>query len=173
MNKIIFLDIDGVICTMRVKFSGFDKKCLFWIDMILKITNAKIVISSAWRRPYFEHTKDLLIKNGFTQKYIDRIIGQTDHYNSCRGWEIKKWLDENDKNANYVILDDSTDMLFQQRNNFVNTSAAFGLSLFSFIKCLWIFYKPQKYNWRSKLQYWQQRKAINKYYKIETAKQTT
>ena len=169
-DKIIFLDIDGVICTMRVKFSGFDKKCLFWLNTILKITGAKIVISSAWRRAYIGHTKEILCKNGFAKKYMDRIIGQTEHYNSCRGWEIKKWLNENDKKAKYVILDDSTDMLFEQRNNFVNTSAAFGLSLFSFIKCLWVLYKPQRYNWRSKLQYWQQRKAINKYYDVADSK---
>src|ERR1035437_5557424 len=57
-RKIIFLDIDGVICTqkeLKSKFrypdtyEGFNDACLRRIEHIVQETGAEIVISSDWK----------------------------------------------------------------------------------------------------------------------------
>lgn len=50
-----------------------------------------------------------------------------------RGNEIHKWLGDNsdiigEESNNYIILDDDSDMLYWQRNNFVNVDQYVGLT---------------------------------------------
>ena len=47
--KIIFLDIDGVICTPKTDFRYLDIRCVNHLNNIVEDTGAKIVISSSWR----------------------------------------------------------------------------------------------------------------------------
>lgn len=59
-QKIIFLDIDGVLTNIDLDQSSFEvaepekyhlsKENLQWLDMVLRETGAKIVIASNWRR---------------------------------------------------------------------------------------------------------------------------
>lgn len=59
--KIIFLDIDGVICTSACYGVGkdnkwdaymFDPKCVSVLNFILQETGAEIILSSDWRHQY-------------------------------------------------------------------------------------------------------------------------
>lgn len=55
--------------------------------------------------------------------------GKRPNYLIPRGVEIDRWLKVNGKNIDaYVILDDDNDMLYCQRNNFVQTDMYNGLS---------------------------------------------
>jgi hypothetical protein len=45
-----------------------------------------------------------------------------------RGKEINAWLSGQELPYNYVILDDNSDMLPDQKNNFINTSPFVGLT---------------------------------------------
>lgn len=47
-EKILFLDFDGVITTYKSGWT-FDDKKLKLLDLIIKETQCKIVISSSWR----------------------------------------------------------------------------------------------------------------------------
>lgn len=156
-DRIIFLDIDGVICTIRKGFRDMDKKPMRWLALLLWITNAKIVISSAWRTGELGLTKSRMLERGFMYNWHHRIIGETpdglnyrdrDSYHSvCRGQEIKHWLYTNGFKydfKDYVILDDDSNMLHHQRDNYVRTNCYFGLSFYTFLKSLYVFYFPQK-----------------------------
>ena len=57
MNKIIFLDFDGVITTYASKWEIDNEKCLL-VKKICDETGAKIVISSSWRYSTVEKTID-------------------------------------------------------------------------------------------------------------------
>lgn len=154
MKKIIFLDIDGVIATPNNIKKGLwalqdDKQIL--LGKILNETNAKIVLSSSWRLKTLEETKEKMKHKGFW--YLDELIGITIRGYSyiCseglpffipRGLEIRQWIDANLKESkrateprmkygvdyNYVILDDDSDMLLEQKDNFVNTNWREGLT---------------------------------------------
>ena len=155
MEKIIFLDIDGVLATPEYLKDGQwalnpEKQKL--LGKILAQTDAKIVLSSSWRYATLEKTKEHMEAEGFL--YNDKLIGVTIrayqwlergtgiHLSIPRGVEIKQWIDthihsDNGKNwgrkklgkdFTYVILDDESDMLLEHRNNFVNTKSEIGLT---------------------------------------------
>lgn len=143
--KVIFLDFDGVITTLKSKYK-LDLKALSLLKEIINATDAKIVISSSWRRHTLEDTiKELqdtsdVRMNGIEFPFIDRIIGITDrifgfaltdkekHISLLRGVEIREWLKEHPEVTNYVILDDDSDMLLEQANHFVKTDTYEGLT---------------------------------------------
>lgn len=122
MDKIIFLDIDGVLnvyCEGRDEFGcTFHKHFEDNLRWIIEQTRAKIVISSNWRMSGLSVMQEMWKHRELTGEVIDitpKIVI------SKRGEEIQFWLDNN-KVSNYVIIDDDTDMLDSQKNNFVQTS---------------------------------------------------
>tara|TARA_R110001583_G_scaffold52147_15_gene162260 strand:+ start:1871 stop:2365 length:495 start_codon:yes stop_codon:yes gene_type:complete len=141
--SVIFLDIDGVLnkqCalptsnTIKVKGGRLDSGCLDAFQSLLDTTGAKVVISSTWRSkniPYGE----LLDGSGLQ---VD-IIGETPLLgrHCFRGNEIWAWVDENvdvlgvsspHNFHQYLILDDSSDILYWQKNNFYRTEGDAGLT---------------------------------------------
>ena len=121
--KVIFLDIDGVLCVIP---NGFDEFGAFFhkrfednLKHIIDQTNAKIVISSTWRLAGLNEMKELWKKRGLAGEVID--ITPFGGMDNIRGDEIQVWLDNNDV-KNYVIIDDDTDFWEDQLNNFVRTS---------------------------------------------------
>lgn len=155
IQKIIFLDIDGVLATPEYLKDGLwglhpEKQKL--LGEILSQTDAQIVLSSSWRLPNLYDTKKHMEAKGFL--FSDKMIGVTIrahqwidrdskiHLSIPRGVEIKQWIDTNihsdngknwerkqsGKDFNYVILDDDCDMLLEQANNFVHINREIGLT---------------------------------------------
>ena len=155
--KIIFLDIDGVLnhhqyfkerfeTRKQDKLDGnltkkseidreaeeIDPKSVENLNELIENTGAKVVISSTWRLSKgIEELQAILEKRGF----VGEIIGKTPIGCGCcqRGNEIHKWLADNrdivgEDGNDYVILDDDSDMLYWQRNNFVNVDQYVGLT---------------------------------------------
>lgn len=110
------------------------------INDLIKETDSKIVISSTWRSSGLEW----LNKVWEYEKMDGEIVGVTPHlyfknnYSAPRGCEIKEYLREvgfreinwskeeqikymeESGIKNYIIIDDDSDMLYGQRNNFVH-----------------------------------------------------
>jgi hypothetical protein len=155
--KIIFLDIDGVLNHQRfykerfearkqdkldgnlVKKSQIDREAeeidpesVENLNELIENTGAKVVISSTWRLgTEIETLQAILEKRGF----VGEVIGKTPVGCGCcqRGNEIHKWLGDNrdiidEEGNNYIILDDDSDMLYWQRNNFINVDQYVGLT---------------------------------------------
>lgn len=147
--KIIFLDIDGVlnsrkyfiethkgnlVCHKVYDYNKMDdliKLFMLKIDFyklqllreIISYTNAKIVITSAWRNlkewPLIE---EILIEKGLP------IIGVTSSFGS-RGEEIRDYLKDNEEIDNYIIIDDDMFLDFYElENNLVKTNYDDGLT---------------------------------------------
>jgi hypothetical protein len=111
--KVIFLDIDGVCNnwnTIAAK-SFLEPKLVDKVWEIAERTNAKIVISSAWRS--FRSIDNL--RHLFSQSGVDTnlIIDKTPDYGGkfkFRWVEIAAWLKEHNKKVDaFVILDDIED----------------------------------------------------------------
>lgn len=117
----------------------FDPKAVAYLNDIVETCNFKVVLSSTWRYSHtIEYMNELLKFVGCTFELIDytpdmMFRNQNDGYYGSvpRGVEIKFWLDKNVDTpyefCNYVILDDDSDMLYNQRDNFYNTDNWFGL----------------------------------------------
>ena len=120
-SKIVFLDIDGVICVYpEYQFNWIGNEndrlsglCCKYLKEILDTTQAKIVITSSWRLSE-KNSADLyrqLEKHGIAKDYI---IGQTASlssdkniktHNELRWFEIKDYIEKNGI-TDYIILDD-------------------------------------------------------------------
>lgn len=127
----------------------FDPSTIELLTNIVLATDCEIVISSSWRRgKTIEQLQELFREVGFEHSH--KIISKTDssynwiqkglHVPSIRGLEIKVWLDLNVRKTNkgftnndytYCILDDDTDMLLEQKNNFINIDPQTGLTQYN------------------------------------------
>jgi len=136
--KVIFLDIDGVLVTRNsIKYQHinfpdesalmFSRKAVRNLNKLIKITNAKIVISSTWR---LLHSLDKLRKIFNEQNIIGEIISTTSiervtlEEDIPRGKKIADWLEQHNNIEQYVIIDDDVqaDCIQFHPNNCVETS---------------------------------------------------
>jgi len=138
INKIIFLDIDGVL-NNKETFPLICCKKVNLLKYILEKTHAKIVLSSTWRyggigkdSSIYEH----LIKADPKEFVFNAIIDCTPKpgfvepsfpKNHIRGHEIQRWIEDNDYNGKFCIIDDDNDMLPVQKHYLVQTDTDIGL----------------------------------------------
>jgi len=162
--KVIFLDIDGVLNCENGYVNGFCKYMGYIVgggkqfhyqqfyppskkllNKLIDDTDAKIVISSSWRKSGLEFMKEVW-KNenmsgeiiGVTESFKAYTPSKGDTFSLPRGLEIKQWLidskfrrinwskEEQEKYQkesnieNYIIIDDDSDMLYCQKEHFVH-----------------------------------------------------
>lgn len=133
--KILFLDIDGVLNSMRtakafygypfsaLSLEQFDKVAIGLIQRLCKETDCSICLSSTWRlNSNWQHLAVQL-----TLPIIDRTPSNVSLL-GYRGKEIEAWLQKHPEVKQYAIVDDNSDMLEEQIPFFVQTSAEDGLS---------------------------------------------
>ena len=106
--KVIFLDIDGVVCLHGSKNKNekeiFDKNCCRRLKEIIDITECKLVLSSSWRL-YDESIRYMFLQ--FRKFDIDKkhFLGKTP-LRDGRGDEIMAYLKSHPQIGTYVVLDD-------------------------------------------------------------------
>ena len=131
-ERILFLDVDGVLNSVgSVLALGGPSDCLDPVSVglvarLCRETGAKIVVSSTWRIGRdVERLKEELARAGAPQ-LAEFIIDKTDTVPGIRGKQIARWLEANDFSGRYVIVDDDSDMLPEQKPYFVQTCYADG-----------------------------------------------
>lgn len=137
-NKIIFLDIDGVmnVCTRERDVYGslFHKQFNDNLRRVIDSTGAKIVISSSWRHSGLKAMQDMWKNRGLAGEVVDVTPNRSSKYYDEpnfknlpfherleRGFEIQDWMDKNPVEK-FAIADDDTDMLESQMYAFVCTA---------------------------------------------------
>jgi len=118
--KVIFLDFDGVIRTLRSTYThrtptGADTEAVAALNEIIAKTEAQIVVSSSWRGDRLSPLRDFLNEWGVKGK----VVGKTPRLErregsllvcAPRGDEIQKWLDDYQEARgpveSFVVLDD-------------------------------------------------------------------
>lgn len=142
MNKLIFLDIDGVLDTYKSHYM-LDPVLLDRLGKILGRTGAWIVVSSSWRASNVPDTVEFMTdydnprvgSNPFP--FTDKVVGVTPILYSVvdgdidrpatRGEEIAAYLKVHSCD-NYVILDDCDEMLRDQWPHLVLVNDEVGLT---------------------------------------------
>ena len=129
--KVIFLDIDGVLnhsqSRTHKQVYGIDPDCVGILDSLLDTSGAVVVISSSWRLWKTPLQIAQLIQTRFPERFIDSTPVHKGA--SLRGHEIDAWLREHMLTleiSHFLILDDDSDMLLNQMNNFIQTSDDLG-----------------------------------------------
>jgi len=143
--KLIFLDFDGVVNTRlydskKNKIGYFhpsdgevnNKNAIDFLNLLVKETSAKIVVSSTWRRgETVETLSEWLYNSGFEGEVIGKTPVMDDY---CRGAEIEEYLLRLKDVESYVILDDDSDMLKHQMDNFVKCDHDYGFLFYEYFK---------------------------------------
>ena len=128
-----FVDTDD--CNIKHKLTMLDDRAIANLNRIIEETGCKVVLSSLWRSPSESEnifTQDLLKLKGFKYEFYDVTprLWFSD-FSTRRGEEINVWLDkESEKHEieSFVILDDDSDILPEQMNNFVHVDGQVGLT---------------------------------------------
>ena len=147
--KALFLDIDGVITSARIGWFTYDMYTVNYINWLCEQIDAKVVISSTWRKSYekeffAEYFKYL--HDDWRTKSLPRIKMSE---SVPRGAEIKEWMDRHPDVDDYLILDDDSDMLDSQKDRFVKTDTYNGLMFEHIIKIRNIFSEEMKAQFHS------------------------
>ena len=134
MEKYIFLDFDGVLNNNDSIAQGIHllPEKVVLVNQIAKRTDAKIVVSSSWRRIFTaEQLYILLTVAGMTVLGHPAALGYSVDITpmvGMRGREIEMWLADNAVTPyRYVILDDDSDFFAYQQQLQIHTDARFGL----------------------------------------------
>ena len=119
MCRIIFLDVDGVLNNLdwakRMKeeedVSVFrenilEKRALLLLKRLVESADARIVVSSAWRKIPSAY-KDLLSQ---LDQYGMKVFDKTPYVGGDRGNDITAWFKRHPGKYSYAILDDDSDM---------------------------------------------------------------
>lgn len=148
MTRLLILDIDGVFATLRSHTANGNKgglirawdstSCEFVKNICFK-HGLRIVISSSWRGNRMNEALALLATHGLYQFLYDpistpRVVGS----DSNRGSEIKMLLDQHLDVTNYIILDDDSDFLEEQKPFHVKTSTYNGITYENMVQILGI-----------------------------------
>ena len=153
MDKIIFLDIDGVLNTGRWHSQTkkdelqdeygykFDPTSVANLAKIIDETGADIVISSSWKFMGLTQMEDMWNNRNLPGKIIgitpdsvsDELLLKADidsiELFHIRGEEIKEWLTKHGKHvSNYAIIDDMDNMLPEQQPHFVQINPEVGIT---------------------------------------------
>ena len=157
MDKIIFLDLDGVLnteyyqnylCYQGLAYQDeygafFDPETTKQLKRIVDATNAKIVIESSWKYLGLDAMQEMWSDRQLPGKVIDitpssvsdqwLLTANLDDIDPamghCKGMEIASWLaDYTGPDARYVIIDDEYVILGSQVPNFILTNPYDGIT---------------------------------------------
>lgn len=140
MNKIIFLDFDGVLNTEHYQDllqyqdkpwqdeygAFFDPKAVKQLKRIIDATDADIVVESSWKYLGLDAMKELWKVRNLPGTIIDitpSLLGKN------KGVEIASWLSKYAKqDIRYVIIDDEYVILDSQLPHFILTNPYEGIT---------------------------------------------
>lgn len=136
----IFLDVDGVLNNQTYTIHQailnntryfcssvpFDDRSLQALKYLVNNINkdVNIIISSTWR---LDDT-DMSILSARLKEYGLRVQDKTSNKVLTRGEEIDYYCKEHNISDNYLIIDDDTDMLKHQLNNFIHCNSLIGFT---------------------------------------------
>ena len=148
--KLIYLDIDGVLCTHRACAAIGETGTMDYLDPIacklverlISEFEAQVVIISTWRLSHSKREMYQLFRCAGHHIIADALHTNwcTPHIKRadlCRGHEIEQHLSiiENHEHVtNYVILDDDSDMLPYQLPHFTKCDTYDGLGFAGYEK---------------------------------------
>jgi len=154
---ILFLDIDGVLCTHRTSIAlGEQGRILFYLDPVAlsffdrlcRVYDVSVVVSSTWRKTRTRgNLYDIFATGGYTyfagslhKDWATPVIRPEsvhlygDNSGNClRGCEIQEWLNKHPGHR-FIIVDDSSDFLDYQKTFHIKTDTHNGILMEHYIR---------------------------------------
>ena len=140
MDKILFLDVDGVLNNETwagemwddYNIKVYNKNILYQpalvqLRRIINATGAKIVVSSSWRKIHDAYQDLLRWLDMYGMNVLDTTSKTTSRYRQIRGDDIGEWLNAHPGVESYAILDDDDDM-GEHMNHLIRTNMYYGLT---------------------------------------------
>lgn len=151
-NKILFLDFDGVLNTLRWREHegknaiidrfgySFDPESVANLAKVVRHQDVGVVISSSWKCLGLAEMRRLWIERKMPGELIDitpsetrrEVISQATpneiRWLTSKGHEISLWLSQHDNISQYAIVDDEDSMLPEQESHFVRISPIIGVT---------------------------------------------
>lgn len=138
-RPVLFLDIDGVICTRkgagwardgkpilrcrrRLPVRAIDPKTIQYLNAICSVTDAEVVVSSMWRID--RDVRQLLCSRGFRGDFHENW--RTDADGPFRSDEIARWLGKHNW-PEHIVIDDKDSELMPFLGRLVKTNNYCGL----------------------------------------------
>lgn len=148
IKPIVFLDFDGVVETIYWekaedgswsynvhKFGRKElnnKQAIGWLNELYKVIPYDVVVSSSWRIGMsVQELQALLINSGFNSNI--KVLDRTPRLYQARGYEIQKWIDDNNFKGRFIIIDDDSDMC-HLLPFLVRTDCQLGFTIYDFNK---------------------------------------
>lgn len=145
-ERIIFLDIDGVACTLRSHFAigtgslmqALDPLVIGFLMRLCEATpDTYIVVSSTWRLLGGEpDCLDKLYAAGVRPEFVHEDWMTPNLPGHTRGEEVDDWLSAHPHVKEYVIIDDDDDFSEEQKGRLVKTVFNDGLSAEGMLKAM-------------------------------------
>ena len=153
MNRIIFLDIDGVLNSnfwndshQREISDGtlVDAEKVKLLSMLVKRTNAKIILHSGWKYWFDQDLKPLcleaenlamlfkreeLLIGDITPDHSTEEIRRNKRFSLIKASEILAWLEEHEDVDNWVVIDDLDLHSEEIEKHQVKTDPSIGLTI--------------------------------------------
>lgn len=117
-HPIIFLDIDGVLCTQSQwkseimaedGYSQFNQQCVEKLNKLIEQTNAKVILTSSRRiNKTTEEFAAIMQRRGISGGLLGKINENTQLSSVSRGDEIRQWMEKYGEPTKYVIIDDDS-----------------------------------------------------------------
>lgn len=103
-KNVVFLDFDGVINVRENDYGApiANNEAIYYLNKLCLETGFSIVVCSSWRNHI--NYKDFLYNSGLDKRI--KILGKTDTTKNHRGYEIIKYIEDNDVNK-FIIIDDA------------------------------------------------------------------
>lgn len=138
MNKVIFLDVDGVLNRDSTKsrdpagFTGVDDELLGNLHELVSKSGAHVILTSTWKKDYTEKTPSGMYLDNKLRQYGIEIADVTHDDQgkmSRRGSGINRYLNQNHVDR-WIVIDDDIFMDYGNEifNHLVLTNNKTGLS---------------------------------------------
>ncbi|UIN23522.1 HAD domain-containing protein [Herbaspirillum frisingense] len=138
-RPVLFLDIDGVICTRkgagwtrdgrpilrsirRLPVRAIDPKTIKYLNTICSVTDAEVVVSSMWRID--RDVRQILSSRGFQGDFHEHW--RTDADGPFRSDEIARWLGKHNW-PEHIVIDDKESELMPFLDRLIKTNNYCGL----------------------------------------------
>ena len=136
-NKIIFLDIFGVLATPK-SGSSFDEDCFLTLKEILLASKADIILTTSFRKNerFIEQFRNHLSFHGICPDCLSGVTPDLKYVinwlsnEELRSREIQRYI-ENEDMENYIIIDDmdlNPHLSKEQKKQFIRTETEIGLT---------------------------------------------
>ncbi len=153
-SRIVFLDIDGVLCTRKAAgwtrddkpmhsrrvqrpVRALDGGCISRLNAICRNNAATVVVTSMWRIE--RDVPNILKAVGFSGSF--HADWRTDADGPTRAAEIMRWLDGHGAHE-FIVIDDWLQGLESLRNKLVLTNNYLGLELWDVDRAAELFGRP-------------------------------